>query len=110
MPGRPIADWVCLKGIIYLSGGYMKQLIHMLRRFFCDNIPTENMPEFTRFRVVYNAHILLVGASVLTLTETLLYFFQQKYYGTGWQLQIFLFINVAFLAVFFYIYIERERF
>lgn len=109
MPGRPIADWVCLKGIIYLSGGYMKQLIHMLRRFFCDNIPTENMPEFTRFRVVYNAHILLVGASVLTLTETLLYFFQQKYYGTGWQLQIFLFINVAFLAEFYYIYKERER-
>ena len=78
MPGRPIADWVCLKGIIYLSGGYMKQLIHMLRRFFCDNIPTENMPEFTRFRVVYNAHILLVGASVLTLTETLLYFFSAE--------------------------------
>ena len=87
----------------------MKQLIHMFRRFFCDNIPTENMPEFTRFRVVYNAQILLVGALFLSVTETLLYFFQQKYYGTGWQLQIFLFINVAFLAEFYYIYKERER-
>ncbi|MFA0815448.1 MAG: GGDEF domain-containing protein [Anaerofustis sp.] len=86
----------------------MKRIREYGRKIFTDRIPRQYSPVYERRRVAENAPIFFVCSAVLMISESCLYFLQQKYYHAGWLMQVFMLMNVIFLPQFYYI-LKRKQ-